>query len=90
MSLNDVQQRPAMASDQLRKSTLSPAAIIAISICCIIAIVILFIIIGYCYTRRPSAYEIHSPSSIQLTARESCPIPESTGETSVQVRFDME
>ena len=59
--------------------------IIVISICCFIAIVIIFIIIGYCYTRRPSAYEIHSPSSIQLTARERCPIPESTGETSVQV-----
>ena len=59
--------------------------IIVISVCCFIAIVIIFIIIGFCYTRRPSAYEIHSPSSIQLTARESCPIPESTGETSVQV-----
>ena len=61
--------------------------IIVISVCCFIAIVIIFIIIGFCYTRRPSAYEIHPPNSLQLTSAESCPVPESTGETSMQVRI---
>ena len=87
MSLNDVQQRPAMASDQLRKSTLSTTAIIAISICCIIAIVIIFIIIGYCYTRRPSTYEIHLSDSNQFSSTENplpCPVPESMNRTSAQ------
>ena len=62
--------------------------IIVISVCCFIAIVIILIIIGYCYTKRPSAseifgssaYEIHSPNSLPLTS-----VPESTGETSMQV-----
>ena len=60
--------------------------IIVISVCCFIAIVIIFIIIGFCYTKRPSAseifgssaYEIHSSNSLPLTS-----IPESTGETSM-------
>ena len=59
--------------------------IMVISICCFIAIVIILIIIGFCYTRRPSAYEIHPPNSLQLTSRESPQVHESAGETSMQV-----
>ena len=59
--------------------------IIVISVCRFIAIVIIFIIIGFCYSRRPSAYEIHISNSLQLTSGERFAVPESTGETSMQV-----
>ena len=55
--------------------------VIVISVCCFIAIVIIFIIIGFCYTKRPSAYEIHQPNSLQLTSREGPQVHESASES---------
>ena len=73
---------PSLSEDAL--------TIIVISVCCFIAIVIIFIIIVFCYTRRPSAYEIHSSNSIQFTARESCPFRNPLVRLPTKFRFDLE
>ena len=69
---NDVGMAPAALDVNKDDPSLSDNAlmIIVISVCCFIAIVIIFIIIGFCYTKRPSAYEIHPPNPLQLTSRE--------------------